>query len=93
VVRGKAKSVLDFDEHRVARFTNGLWCRYEDTFDQVNNIVVIAQKTDKSKISDFGSPDKFLSDYSFLLGEQVWAGKYTAKTSFLVAIDASGSEN
>lgn len=60
---------------------NGDWssassfCRYEDNGDAVNNLVVITQKTDKSNITDFGAPDKFLQQVQYLLGEQVFAGR------------------
>merc|ERR1711881_20922 len=42
--------------------------RYEDNFDAVNNLVVIKENTNKAKIEDFGSPEQFLSTFSFLLG-------------------------
>merc|ERR1712144_157657 len=41
--------------------------RYEDNFDAVNNLVVIKEKTDKSKIDDFGTPEQFLNSFSYLL--------------------------
>jgi len=40
----------------------------------VNNLVVIAQKTDKNSITGYGGPDKFLNEFSYLLGKQVFAG-------------------
>jgi len=43
--------------------------RYEDNFDAVNNIVVIQEKVGKNSIDELGSPDKFLSEHAFLLGE------------------------
>lgn len=49
--------------------------RYEDNADAVNNLVVISQKTDKKSITDFGGPDKFLNEFNFLLGKQVFTGK------------------
>jgi len=48
--------------------------RYEDNGDAVTNLVVIAQKTDKSAISGYGSPEKFLNEFNFLLGKQTFAG-------------------
>merc|ERR1712118_194003 len=33
--------------------------RYEDNFDAVNNLVVIKEKTSKSRVEDFGSPEQF----------------------------------
>lgn len=55
-----------------------LCCRYEDNFDAVNNLVVISNPTDKKSIEDFGGLDKFLSQYSFLLGKQ----SYTSASGF-----------
>ena len=48
--------------------------RYEDNGDAVNNLTVYVQKTDKSSIEQYGGPDKFLGDVSFLLGQQVFKG-------------------
>merc|ERR1711977_730737 len=39
--------------------------RYEDNFDQVNNLVVIKEKTSKSRIEDYGGPEQFLNSFSF----------------------------
>lgn len=35
----------------------------------MNNLVVLVQKVGKNSIDDLGSPDKFLSDNAYLLGE------------------------
>jgi hypothetical protein len=35
----------------------------------VNNLVVLVQKVGKNSIEELGSPDKFLSDNAYLLGE------------------------
>ena len=35
---------------------------------------MIVQKTDKTSIEQYGAPDKFLGDVSFLLGEQTFKG-------------------
>lgn len=51
-------------------------CRYEDNFDAVTNLTVITQKTDKSSISGYGSPEKFLNEFKFLLGTQVFTGEH-----------------
>merc|ERR1712118_343659 len=56
--------------------------RYEDNFDAVNNLVVIKEKTDKSKIDDFGTPEQFLNSFSFLLGQQSYAGKTISEGGF-----------
>lgn len=49
-------------------------CRYEDNGDAVTNLVVTVNKTDKSSIGGYGSPEKFLQDNSFLLGQQTFTG-------------------
>merc|ERR1712014_29629 len=56
--------------------------RYEDNFDAVNNLVVIKENTNKAKIEDFGSPEQFLSTFSFLLGKQSYAGKTISEGGF-----------
>merc|ERR1712070_530999 len=56
--------------------------RYEDNFDAVNNLVVIKEKTDKSRVDDFGTPEQFLNSFSFLLGEQSYAGKTLSEGGF-----------
>merc|ERR1711908_156882 len=56
--------------------------RYEDNFDAVNNLVVIKEKTDKSKVDDFGTPEQFLNSFSFLLGQQSYAGKTISEGGF-----------
>lgn len=60
----------------------GVQLRYEDTFDQVTYLVVTAQKTDKKSITDYGSPDKFLTEVSYLLGEQVFGGDTRSEGGF-----------
>ena len=47
----------------------GTVLRYEDNFDAVNNLVVLQQKAGKGSIGDFGSPDKFLEQISYLFGD------------------------
>merc|ERR1712139_539277 len=56
--------------------------RYEDNFDAVNNLVVIKEKTAKSRIEDYGSPEQFLNSFSFLLGKQSYAGKTISEGGF-----------
>ena len=41
----------------------------EDTY-PANNLFVMAKKTDKKSISDFGNPEAFLKEIAFLFGEQ-----------------------
>merc|ERR1712193_351354 len=56
--------------------------RYEDNFDAVNNLVVIKEKTSKSRIEDYGGPEQFLNSFSFLLGQQTYAGKTMSEGGF-----------
>merc|ERR1711912_18416 len=56
--------------------------RYEDNFDAVNSVVVIKEKTDKSRVEDFGTPDEFLNTFSYLLGKQSYSGKTISEGGF-----------
>merc|ERR1711972_1084744 len=56
--------------------------RYEDNFDAVNSVVVIKEKTDKSRVEDFGTPDEFLNKFSYLLGKQSYNGKTISEGGF-----------
>merc|ERR1719482_674142 len=56
--------------------------RYEDNFDAVNNLVVIKEKTSKSRIEDYGGPEQFLNSFSFLLGQQMYAGQTMSEGGF-----------
>merc|ERR1712025_667127 len=56
--------------------------RYEDNFDAVNNLVVIKEKTSKSRIEDYGGPEQFLNSFSFLLGQQTYAGQTMSEGGF-----------
>ncbi len=49
--------------------------RYADNYFPVNNFSVLANPTDKSKISDFGPPEKFLESVGYLLGRQAYSGE------------------
>lgn len=60
----------------------GVDLRYEDNGDAVNNLVVISQKTDKKSITDYGGPDKFLNEFNFLLGKQVFTGETSSEGGF-----------
>jgi len=40
--------------------------RYEDNFDSNSNVVVAITPTDKKSITDYGSPEEFLSQVSHL---------------------------
>merc|ERR1711953_1120709 len=61
---------------------SGIVLRYEDNFDQVNNMMVIKQKTDKGRVEDYGTPEQFLSSYSYLLGQQSYNGKSISEGGF-----------
>lgn len=60
----------------------GVDLRYEDNFDAVNNMNVSITKTDKSKIEDYGPPEKFLPEISYLLGQQSYAGATRSEGGF-----------
>jgi hypothetical protein len=49
--------------------------RYEDNFDPVTNLTVMVMNTDKSSVTGWGSPQKFLDQHRYLLGEQVFVGE------------------
>jgi len=55
---------------------------YEDSFDAVTNISVIVSKSPKAKQEDFGSPENFLNEVSFLLGQQSFAGSTRSEGGF-----------
>ncbi|KAF9686985.1 hypothetical protein SADUNF_Sadunf02G0046900 [Salix dunnii] len=44
--------------------------RYEDNFDATSNLSVMVNPTDKKSITDYGSPEEFLSNVDYLLGKQ-----------------------
>lgn len=60
----------------------GTVLRYEDNFDAVNSFSVLANPTDKAKISDFGAPEKFLENVSYLLGKQAYSGQTMSEGGF-----------
>uniref|UniRef100_A0A7R9V3H8 PsbP C-terminal domain-containing protein n=1 Tax=Chlamydomonas euryale TaxID=1486919 RepID=A0A7R9V3H8_9CHLO len=60
----------------------GTLLRYEDNGDAVNNFVVIANPTDKGKISDFGDKNAFLNSVSYLLGKQSFSGDTVSEGGF-----------
>ncbi|KAL0444760.1 UNVERIFIED_CONTAM: Oxygen-evolving enhancer protein 2-1, chloroplastic [Sesamum latifolium] len=49
--------------------------RYEDNFDATSNLTVTITPTDKKSITDYGSPEDFLSQVDYLLGKQAYFGK------------------
>ncbi|KAB5557413.1 hypothetical protein DKX38_008322 [Salix brachista] len=44
--------------------------RFEDNFDATSNVSVMVIPTDKKSITDYGTPEDFLSKVDFLLGKQ-----------------------
>ncbi|MED6179770.1 hypothetical protein PIB30_003986 [Stylosanthes scabra] len=56
--------------------------RYEDNFDTTSNLVVTVTPTDKKSITDYGSPEDFLSQVDYLLGKQAFFGETQAEGGF-----------
>jgi photosystem II oxygen-evolving enhancer protein 2 len=61
----------------------GTVLRYEDNFDATNNMFVSITPAAKGSITDYGPPEKFLDEVSFLLGKQSYAGKTASEGGFL----------
>lgn len=60
----------------------GTVLRYEDNFDATNNLAIIINPSGKKSIADYGSPEEFLSEVSFLLGKQSYSGFTTSEGGF-----------
>ncbi|KAA8524123.1 hypothetical protein F0562_010446 [Nyssa sinensis] len=56
--------------------------RYEDNFDSNSNVSVMVTPTDKKSITDYGSPEDFLSKVDYLLGKQAYFGKTESEGGF-----------
>ncbi|KAI3502022.1 hypothetical protein L1887_30053 [Cichorium endivia] len=56
--------------------------RYEDNFDTTSNLSVMVTPTDKKSITDYGSPEEFLSKVDYLLGKQAYFGKTASEGGF-----------
>ncbi|NP_001351835.1 putative photosystem II oxygen-evolving complex protein PsbP-1 [Cicer arietinum] len=56
--------------------------RYEDNFDATSNVSVMVTATDKKSITDFGSPEEFLSKVDYLLGKQSYFGQTDSEGGF-----------
>ncbi|XP_057430172.1 oxygen-evolving enhancer protein 2, chloroplastic [Lotus japonicus] len=56
--------------------------RYEDNFDATSNVSVIITATDKKSITDYGSPEEFLSKVDYLLGKQAFFGQTDSEGGF-----------
>merc|ERR1712205_209551 len=57
-------------------------CYFEDNFDQVTNISVIAEKAEKGSIDAYGKPEQFLEKLGYLLGMQSYAGQTRSEGGF-----------
>ncbi|KAK4484315.1 hypothetical protein RD792_006892 [Penstemon davidsonii] len=57
--------------------------RYEDNFDATSNLSVMITPTDKKSITDYGSPENFLSKskVDYLLGKQAYFAANILETS------------
>mmetsp|Transcript_155 Transcript_155/g.1190 ORF Transcript_155/g.1190 Transcript_155/m.1190 type:complete len:258 (-) Transcript_155:1397-2170(-) len=56
---------------------------YEDNFDAVSNLNIVVNKTSKSSIKDFGSPEQAFKEVAAsLLGEQTFSGKTVSEGGF-----------
>ncbi|CAH2038737.1 unnamed protein product [Thlaspi arvense] len=56
--------------------------RYEDNFDATSNLNVMVTPTDKKSITDYGSPEEFLSQVNYLLGKQAYFGETASEGGF-----------
>ncbi|KAL2458287.1 Oxygen-evolving enhancer protein 2-1 [Forsythia ovata] len=56
--------------------------RFEDNFDATSNVSVCVTPTTKKSITDYGSPEDFLSQVDYLLGKQAYFGKTDAEGGF-----------
>ncbi|KAK4484324.1 hypothetical protein RD792_006901 [Penstemon davidsonii] len=56
--------------------------RYEDNFDATSNLSVMITPTDKKSITDYGSPENFLSKVDYLFGKQAYFGKTDSEGGF-----------
>ncbi|GAV90880.1 PsbP domain-containing protein [Cephalotus follicularis] len=56
--------------------------RYEDNFDSNSNVTVTITPTDKKSITDYGSPEEFLSKVNYLLGKQAYFGNTVSEGGF-----------
>ncbi|XP_074308973.1 oxygen-evolving enhancer protein 2, chloroplastic-like [Silene latifolia] len=65
--------------------------RFEDNFDATSNVSVMIQPTDKKSITDFGSPESFLSQVNYLLGQQAYFGKTDSEGGFDSGVVASAN--
>ncbi|KAK9670082.1 hypothetical protein RND81_13G175800 [Saponaria officinalis] len=69
----------------------GTVLRFEDNFDATSNLTVLVQPTDKKSITDYGSPEQFLSQVNYLLGQQAYFGKTDSEGGFDSGVVASAN--
>jgi len=60
----------------------GTVARFEDNFDATNNLSVVIQPSKKGSITDYGSPEDFLNEVSYLLGRQSYNGLTASEGGF-----------
>jgi len=60
----------------------GTVLRYEDNFDSTTNMFVSITPAAKGSITDYGPPEKFLEEVSYLLGKQSYSGKTQSEGGF-----------
>jgi photosystem II oxygen-evolving enhancer protein 2 len=60
----------------------GTVVRFEDNFDATNNLFVSVTPAKKGSISEYGPPEKFLDEVSFLFGKQAYEGKTASEGGF-----------
>ncbi|CAK9198457.1 unnamed protein product [Sphagnum troendelagicum] len=56
--------------------------KYEDNFDAVTNFTVSITPSSKTSIKDYGPPEKFLEEVSYLLGKQSYSGLTQSEGGF-----------
>ncbi|XP_077253284.1 oxygen-evolving enhancer protein 2-1, chloroplastic-like isoform X1 [Tasmannia lanceolata] len=56
--------------------------RYEDNLDTTSNLSVMIAPTTKKSITDYESPENFLSEVDYLLGKQTFSGKTDSEGGF-----------
>ncbi|ESQ51632.1 hypothetical protein EUTSA_v10017096mg [Eutrema salsugineum] len=96
-VFGKPKTNTDFMPYNGERFKieipskwnpskeveyPGQVLRFEDNFDATSNVSVMVTPTDKKAITDYGSPEQFLSQVNYLLGKQAYFGETASEGGF-----------
>lgn len=56
--------------------------KYEDNSDATSNVNVMITSTDKKSITDYGTPEEFLSKVDYLLGKQAYFGNTQSEGGF-----------